>query len=96
LHIPILWTGSLMAFVLLLATMGGTASAMEPETLGAADRETLLRYARDTWNSMRAMADGSELPVDRLRHLGAGTWEPSATTRLPDIASYLWSVLAAH
>jgi hypothetical protein len=96
LHIPILWTGSLMAFVLLLALMGGTASGLEPEILGAADRDTLLRYARDTWSSLRAMADGSELPVDRLRHLGSGTWQPSATTRPPDIASYLWSILAAH
>ena len=38
----------------------------------------------------------AELPVDGLRRLANGTWEPSALTTPTDIASYLWSVLAAE
>ena len=89
-------TVSLIAAVLFCAAMSRPSMAFEPEALGSADRETLLRYARDTWKALRAMADGSELPVDGLRHLKAGTWKPSVTTKPPDIASYLWSVLAAE
>ena len=43
------------------------------------------------------MADGSELPSsDALRHLKGGTWKPSTLTKPPDVASYLWSILAAE
>ena len=96
LHMSFPCTGSLIAVVLLCAAMSQPTLASELEGLSAADRETLLRYAQDTWKSLKAMADGSELPVDGLRHLKGGKWEPSATTKPPDVASYLWSILAAE
>ena len=42
------------------------------------------------------MGEGGVLPVDGLFHQRDGTWKPSVMTSPPDIASYLWSVLAAE
>jgi hypothetical protein len=42
------------------------------------------------------MGEAGVLPVDGLFHLRDGTWKPSTVTSPPDIASYLWSVLAAE
>ncbi len=91
-----LLTGSVIAALLFSTAMVSPVSAEDPDALGVNDRETLLRYARDTWKSMAAMADGSELPVDSLRHHKADRWEPSPTTKPTDIGCYLWSILAAE
>jgi hypothetical protein len=82
--------------VVALSIGAGGAVAGEPDGLEARDREVLLGYARDTWTSVAAMVDDGELPVDGLRHLIDGSWEPSPKTTPTDIASYLWSVLAAE
>jgi Putative glucoamylase/Protein of unknown function (DUF3131) len=96
LRIPSSARGSLIASVMVVLSIGAGAVAAEPDGLEARDREVLLGYARDTWTSVTAMADGGELPVDGLRHLIDGSWEPSPKTTPTDIASYLWSVLAAE
>jgi hypothetical protein len=88
--------GSLVASALVALSTGMGAIAAEPDGLEALDREELLGYARDTWNSVVAMADDGVLPVDGLRHHIDGSWEPSPKTTPTDIASYLWSVLAAE
>ena len=75
---------------------GAGAIAAGADGLEARDREVLLGYARDTWRSVAAMADGRDLPFDGLRHHINGSWEPSLKTTPTDIASYLWSVLAAE
>jgi hypothetical protein len=85
-----------MMSLLLSIAAGACAISAEPAGLAQHDREELFRYARDTWKSVAAMADGTELPADRLRRRADGTWEPSALTMPTDIASYLWSVLAAE
>ncbi len=95
-RIPSSARGSLIASVLVVLSIGAGAVAGEPGGLEARDREVLLGYARDTWTSVAAMADGGELPVNGLRHLINGSWEPSPKTTPTDIASYLWSVLAAE
>ena len=88
--------GPLVASVAVVLSIGAGAIAAGPDGLEARDREVLLGYARDTWKSVAAMADGGELPVDGLRHHIDGTWEPSPKTTPTDIACYLWSVLAAE
>ena len=89
-------TSAAITSIVIALSTGVGAIAAEPDGLGVRDREELLGYARDTWRSVAAMADGSELPVDGLRHLVNGTWKPSPKTTPTDIASYLWSVLAAE
>ena len=61
-------SAAIISIVIALLT-GVGAIADEPDGLGVRDREELLGYARDTWKSVAAMGDGSELPVDGLRHL---------------------------
>ena len=56
-------------------------------------RDTLMRYARDTWASMAAMADqDSGLPADVIEFGGA----VGAHTSITDIGAYMWSTLAAE
>ena len=86
----------LAAFLMLILVAGARAISAEPDGLVQRDRDELLDYARATWKSVAAMANGAELPVDGLRLLVNGTWEPSRLTTPTDIASYLWSVLAAE
>ena len=93
-HSPV--RGPLVASIAIALSTGAGAIAAGPDGLEARDREVLLGYARDTWTSVAAMADGGELPVDGLRHHIDGSWEPSPKTTPTDIASYLWSVLAAE
>ena len=88
-------SGSLVASIAIALSTGGVAIAVEPDGLGGRDREELLGYARDTWKSVAAMADGCELPVDGLRHLSRDLGALPKTTPT-DIACYLWSVLAAE
>ena len=83
--------------VILSFLIGATAArCQDVELLRPSDRDRLLVYARDTWKSMAAMADGSELPADGLRHLPNGRWEPTPKTTPTDIGAYLWSTIAAE
>ena len=86
----------LTAFLMLILLAGARAISAEPDGLVERDRDELREYARATWRSVAAMADGAELPADGLRRLASGTWEPLQLTTPTDIASYLWSVLAAE
>ncbi len=88
--------GSPLAALLFILPMSPAATGGEPGLLSARDREELLGYARDTWRSVRTMGESAELPVDALRHLANGSWEPYALTNPTDIACYLWSVVAAE
>ncbi len=91
-RIRILLSAALWSFLV----MGAGAFAADRDGLDARDREDLLGYARATWKSVVAMGEGGVLPVDGLFHRRDGTWESSAVTSPPDVASYLWSVLAAE
>jgi len=68
---------------------------ISPEVLSGdkAARETLHRYARDTWASFDAMTDTeSGLPADTLRADG----ERSVQTSTTNIGAYMWSTLVAE
>ena len=60
------------------------------------ERAELLRYARDTWHSFEAMVRADGLPSDQICRNDKGEWHPSIQTSPTDIASYLWSTLAAR
>jgi hypothetical protein len=67
--------------------------AAVPAAVAAEPRDTLERYARDTWASFVAMTDeATGLPADRL-HLD-GT--RSVQTSITNIGAYLWSTLVAE
>ncbi len=74
----------------------GELHAAETVAWRGPDREELLGYARDTWRSVAEMGDASTLPADGLRHQIDGTWKAARKTTPTDIASYLWSILAAE
>ncbi len=84
-----------IVLMLLVSSDRGPARAGEAGSLRPADREVLRTYAKDTWKSVAAMADGRELPADGLRRLPNGSWRASPKTTPTDIASYLWSTVAA-
>ncbi len=97
------WTihlGSLagmLGFVLTIAIPSSCRAARSgTEELEPSERETLRRYARDTWKSFQAMSRDGELPADGLRRNSQGAWEPTKKTTPTDIGAYLWSVLAAE
>jgi len=84
--------------VLAAALSGQPAGPPSPAPAGAfdaADRETLRRYARDTWRGFEALATPGGLVADGLHHAPGGDWSPSETTSPTDLACYLWAVLAA-
>jgi len=57
-----------------------------------AQRDTLFRYARDTWASFDAMTDPeSGLPADSLDADGTASVQTSTT----NIGAYMWSTLVA-
>jgi hypothetical protein len=89
------WASAIASVAIAFST-GAVAIAAGADGLEARDREVLLGYARDTWRSVAAMAVGVDLPCDGLRHNINGSWELSPKTTPTDIASYLWSVLAAE
>lgn len=68
----------------------------EPKSLASDEQATLLRYARATWRSFELMAQPSGLVVDHLERDEHGNWLPSERTTPTDVASYIWSVLAAE
>ena len=77
---------SLVGLLAVLAVTVPAAKATDP-------RETLERYARDTWASVVAMTDAATgLPADTL-HLD-GT--RSVQTSITNIGAYLWSTLVAE
>jgi hypothetical protein len=78
-----------MLAVLVLAVAVPAAIATDPRDT----RDTLERYARDTWASFVAMTDAATgLPADNL-HLD-GT--RSVQTSITNIGAYLWSTLVAE
>lgn len=81
----------LLTFVATLAlVLSGAAPA------AAGDRDTLHRYAADTWRSMVAMVGpDTALPADNIQ----GSLDPatrSAYTSPTNIGGYLWSAVAAR
>jgi len=69
------------------------AAAQPPRTAAAADQQTLLRYATDTWAGFVAMVDDrSGLPTDKLHTDGSRDAQTSTT----NIGAYLWSTLVAE
>jgi hypothetical protein len=61
--------------------------------LSAAQRQTLLGYARDTWASFVAMTDADTgLPADSLKADGT----PSVQTSTTNIGAYMWSTVVAE
>ena len=87
---------SLAAVIMAAFVNSGRAALPDASELGPGERETLRRYARDTWRSFEAMALPGGLPADGLRHGGDGVWKPTEKTSPTDIAAYLWSTLAAE
>jgi putative glucoamylase/uncharacterized protein DUF3131 len=83
----------LVALVLGAAVVPIAASAKDPTDLTAAQRATLLGYARDTWASFVAMTDAkSGLPADRLEADGTASVQTSTT----NIGAYMWSAVVAE
>jgi hypothetical protein len=79
-----------LAAALLLPT---GASAAKPVHYSHADRATLQNYARDAWKSFVAMTDArTGLTADNIEEDGSRAEYTSPT----NIASYLWSALAAR
>ncbi len=91
-----LWHASLASILLFHPACYDAAEGAEMEDLTPGDRDVLLGYAKDTWKSMAAMAEGVELPADGLRRLPDGNWSKSPQTTPTDIGAYLWSALAAQ
>jgi hypothetical protein len=87
------WLG--VAILVSLVGSGHAASA-DPPIPGTGERETLRRYARDTWKSFEAMVLPGGLPADGLHQGEDGVWRPTGKTSPTDIAAYLWSTLAAE
>src|SRR4051794_35172530 len=86
----------LLAGIMGLVVAGRCAGTDTSLALDGPQRETLHRYARDTWKSFQAMARPGGLPADGLKRGEAGDWLPTKKTTPTDIAAYLWSTLAAE
>jgi hypothetical protein len=81
--------GALLAALVL----PGAASAAAPAGYSASQRATLLGYGRDAWKSFVAMTDpGTGLTADNVEADGTRARYTSPT----NIASYIWSALAAR
>jgi hypothetical protein len=86
----------LIALLLWLPVSQGFAADALPTDLTAADQATLRQYARDTWRSFDALVQPGGLPADGLVRSTDGRWTPTTHTSPTNIASYLWSTLAAE
>ncbi|HEX4735094.1 MAG TPA: glucoamylase family protein [Thermoleophilaceae bacterium] len=78
-----------------LAALTVTALLLMPaaQAPAAPSRDTLQRYARDTWASFVAMTDDqSGLPADSLSANGTRSVQTSTT----NIAAYMWSAVVAE
>ena len=88
-----------MTFVVFVPGMRDPAAAAapaRPSRLTTDERAELLQYANDTWRSFERMTLPSGLPADSLIRDGGGWGTISRQTSPTNIASYLWSVLAAE
>src|SRR4051794_4912407 len=90
------FVGFIAAIVLVSASLPGRAGPTASPVLDDGERESLRRYARDTWHSFEAMAEPGELPSDGLRRDDRGAWKPTEKTTPTDIGAYLWSTVAAE
>ncbi|WP_165073509.1 glucoamylase family protein [Paludisphaera rhizosphaerae] len=86
----------LLAWLVAAPTTPTAFAEARTSSLTAEDRLTLRRYAVDTWKSMEKLAYPSGLPSDRIHRDGDGWREPVAETTPTNIASYIWSVMAAE
>jgi Putative glucoamylase/Protein of unknown function (DUF3131) len=83
---------TLLALALLLAAPAASLAANDPD-LSAGQRDTLLRYARDTWAGFVAMTDpDTGLPADSLKYDGTASVQTSTT----NIGAYMWSTVVAR
>src|SRR5215212_3337264 len=84
----------LLGLVAILASVApGAATAAAQGQLSAAQRETLLGYARDTWAGFVAMTEeDTGLPADSLSSDGTRSVQTSTT----NIGAYLWSTVVAE
>src|SRR5262245_7659383 len=81
-----------LALVCILATLAVSVPPVARADSGDT-RETLYRYARDTWASFVAMTDPtSGLPADSLSVDGIRSVQTSTT----NIGAYMWSTLVAE
>src|SRR6188472_580810 len=79
-----------LAASLVLPAMAG---AVDAAALKHGQRDTLLRYARDTWASFVAMTSPvTGLPADKLNSDGTTSAETSTT----NIGAYMWSAVVAE
>ncbi|MER5644362.1 glucoamylase family protein [Streptosporangium sp. NPDC002524] len=96
---------ALTACLALLTAAPSPASAASPPvspdapltaSTAGQQREVLRRYAADTWKSMAAMADpATGLPSDKIE----GSLDPATRAKVTsptNIATYLWSTVAAR
>jgi hypothetical protein len=82
-----------VALALATAVIPAAASGAGSTDLTAAQRATLLGYARDTWASFVAMTDAnSGLPADSLEADGTASVQTSTT----NIGAYMWSAVVAE
>ncbi len=89
------WTRVVSAVLLALTVAVPTLAQAQPDdpSLSRAQRQVLQQYANDTWQSFVAMADArTGLPSDNISADGVR----SAYTSPTNIATYLWSTLAAR
>ncbi len=79
--------------IALVAPLTAFAARASSADYSAAQRKTLIGYARDTWGSFVAMTDpGTGLTADNITAEGVRAKYTSPT----NIASYIWSALAAR
>jgi hypothetical protein len=83
----------LLCLVALAATLAPSAIATAADAqLSAAQRQTLVDYARNTWASFVAMTDpDTGLPADSLAADGTTSVQTSTT----NIGAYMWSAIVA-
>jgi hypothetical protein len=82
-----------IAALVIAAVAFPAAAGAASGNLSAAQRETLLGYARDTWASFVAMTDADTgLPADSL----AADGTPSIQTSTTNIGAYMWSTVVAE
>jgi hypothetical protein len=79
-----------LVLIVVLAPAGAVAA---PSSLTASQRQTLMRYASDTWAGFVAMTDeDTGLPADSLSIDGARSVQTSTT----NIGAYMWSTVVAE
>ena len=93
---PLFLAGVFLLVVPIPWSAGLLAAAEHPPVLSTEEKATLTQYARDTWRSFAVMAQPSGLPADGLCRDKDRGWTASDRTSPTNIASYLWSTLAAE